>query len=172
MAAVKLTPADLQGLSKKLAPRYSGPWVTLRAFDNGVTYSVVNPEAREVRQVPISQMKMLELGDVPDTTAGAELPRWVAFWTGEPSSSSLQAATQAFRANGPWCQALNPGEQLPDTESNDVESQRRESPSLPAQAVEPTQGTEPAREALERLQEVCMYGLAEDVEYLSRRQMI
>ena len=54
--AVKLTPADLQGLSKKLAPRYSGPWVTLRILDNGVTYSVVNPASKEVRQVPISQI--------------------------------------------------------------------------------------------------------------------
>ena len=60
IVAVKLTPVDLQGLSKKLAPRYSGPWVTLRTFDNGVTYSVVNSESNDVRQVPISQMKVLQ----------------------------------------------------------------------------------------------------------------
>ena len=40
-----------------------------------MTYSVVNPEPKEVRQVPVSQMKALELGDVPDTTSGEELPR-------------------------------------------------------------------------------------------------
>ena len=83
---------------------------------------------------------VLKLGDVPDTTAGEALPSWVAPWTGEPSPSSLQAATQASRANGPWLQALNLGEPLPDTESNGVESQRQESPSLPAQAVDPTPG--------------------------------
>ena len=94
-------------------------------------------------------MKVLELGDVPGTTAGEELPTWVAPWTGEPSSSSLQTANQASRANGPWLQALNLVEQLlPDTESNGGESQRRESPSLPAQAVEPTPGAERAREGL------------------------
>ena len=147
IVAVKLTPADLQCLPKKLAPRYSGTWVKLRTFGNDVTYSAVNPESKEVRQVSISQ-KVLELGDVPDTTAGEELPRWVAPWTGEPSSSSLQAATQASRANGPWLQALNLEEQLPDTESNGGESQRRESPSLPAQDVEPTPGAEPVREGL------------------------
>ena len=47
--APKLTPADLQGLCKKLAPRYSGHWLTLRTFDNGVTYSVVNAQRKEVR---------------------------------------------------------------------------------------------------------------------------
>ena len=180
IVAVKLAPADLQGPSKKLAPRYSGPCLTLRTFDNGVTYIVVNPESREARQVPISQMKVLVLRDVPDTTAGKELPRWVAPLTGEPSSSSLQAATQASGANGPWLQALNLGEQLPYTQSNGVESQRRESPSLPAQAVEPTPGAEHARDGLrwafarkaKEVQEVCMDGLAEDAEYLSRRRMI
>ena len=111
IVAVKLTPADLQDLSQKLAPRYSGPWVTLRTFDNRVTYSVVNPESKEVRQVPISQMEVLERGDVPDTTTGEQLLRWVAPWTGEPSLSLLQAATQASRANGPWMQALSFGEQ-------------------------------------------------------------
>ena len=144
--AVKLTPVDLQGLSKTLAPRCSGPWAMLHTFDSGVTHSVVSPASKEVRQVSISQMKVLELGDVPDTTAGEELPRWVAPWTGEQSSSSLQAKTRASRANGPWLQALNLGEQLPDMESNGVGSQPRESQSLPAQAVEPTSGAAPARE--------------------------
>ena len=122
--------------------------MTLRTVGSGVTYDVVNPESKKVRQILISQMKVLERGDVPDTTAGEELPRWVALWTGEQSSSSLQAATQASRANGLWLRALQLGEQLPDMESNGVESQSRESPSLPAQAVDPTPGAERAREGL------------------------
>ena len=103
------------------------PWVTLRTVANGVTYSVVNPESKEV--------KMLELGHVSATTAGEELPSWVAPCTGETSLSSLQAATQASGANNPRLQALDLGEQLSDTEcmalSHSAESHRLCQPRLP-----------------------------------------
>ena len=75
IVAVALTTAEVQGLSKKLAPSYSGPWVTLRISDNRVTYSVVNPESKDVSQAPISQRKVVELEDVPDTAAGGGIPQ-------------------------------------------------------------------------------------------------
>ena len=38
LVAIKLAPAELSGVSNKLAPRYAGPWVVVESFENGTTY--------------------------------------------------------------------------------------------------------------------------------------
>ena len=119
--------------------------MTLCTFDNGVTYSLGNWESKDFRQVPISHLKKLKLGDVPDTTAMEDLPWWVAPWNGKPSAS-LQEAAQASCPNSPWLQALNLEEQLPDIKYSGAEPQPQAAPSLPAQAVKPTPGAESAGE--------------------------
>ena len=96
---VKLTPADLQGVFTKLAPKYSGPWVIFECFENGTTYHVRELVTGLVRQVPRSNLKVPELSDEPGTRPGEELHRWVAPWTG---SSTLPLAPTST------AQPLNP----------------------------------------------------------------
>ena len=78
---LKLAPAHLQGVSTKLAPKYSGPWVIFESFENATTYQVREPVSGLVQQIPRSKLKVPELSDEPGARPGEELRRRVAPWT-------------------------------------------------------------------------------------------
>ncbi|KAL8269195.1 hypothetical protein Esti_006882 [Eimeria stiedai] len=61
VTAIKLISAELQGVSRKLAPWYSGPWTVTRAQEDGTTYCVQDPVTLEEKQVPGDRVKVLEL---------------------------------------------------------------------------------------------------------------
>lgn len=147
IVAVRLTPADLHGLaSRKLAPRYLGPWVVLENYENGVTYRVRDPISGAVRQVPRARLKVLELKDIPVEAPGNELPRWVAPWRHEQRRTTM-LADSTLQNTDILLQASPAGAQLTETGPTDETQQEVVSPP-PATAIEPTPGAEPRREGL------------------------
>lgn len=84
VVAVLNTPTDLQDTTvRKLALKYSAPWIVVEAYANGVTYRVQDPTSKEIRQVPRLRLKLLEL---PEEVPRVEdcLLRFVAQTTEEP----------------------------------------------------------------------------------------
>ena len=136
-----LRPADLQGVSTKLAPKSSGPWVLLECFENGKAYRMRERVPGLVRQVPQSKLKVLELRDEPGARPGEELPKWVAPWTGSWNLPFAPTSTAQP-------QALNPETNPTGAELAAQEPLRQETPSLPDSVIEPTSGAGPLREGL------------------------
>ena len=140
VVAIRLTPAELNGVSNKLAPKYAGPWVVVECFENGTTYKVRCPTWGQERQVPRSRLKILELNSELETPPGTELPRWVAPWSGSSTTDANREAVEP--------RVTNP-EENPDTAGlSDALPARHEPEQLPVESTGITSGTGPLREGL------------------------
>ncbi|KAL8440062.1 hypothetical protein Efla_004046 [Eimeria flavescens] len=93
VVAIKLTPKELQGISRKLAPRYSRPWTVPRVLENGTTYCVQDPVTHEEKEAPRERVKVLGLHGASADPAGGTNPRWIALNERRPRTFPEPAIT-------------------------------------------------------------------------------
>ncbi|KAL8274546.1 hypothetical protein Esti_001567 [Eimeria stiedai] len=139
--AIKLTSAELQGVSRKLAPRYSGPWTVTRALENGTTYCVQDPVTLGEKQVPWDRVNMLQLQSETVSFPNNTLPCWTDTGTYRLKTSSIDRVSEQL-------ESLRPEGNLSWVEPREHEQPCRKTPPLTGEVKKSTSGAEPFREGL------------------------